>query len=127
MTESWILPITLLPGIGLLIMSTSNLVVALSEEIDHLEHQHQKMTPLIELKINQLDLLNKALVGFYISAGIFTLSGIIMGIYSEQRFIKWILGVGVLIVFISLLLLIIYSFRSVKIRRNQFKENIDKI
>lgn len=102
-------------------------MVALSEEIDHLEHQHQKMTPLIELKINQLDLLNKALVGFYISAGIFTLSGIIMGIYSEQQFIKWILGVGVLIVFISLLLLIIYSFRSVKIRRNQFKENIDKI
>jgi hypothetical protein len=127
MTESWILPITPLPGIGLLIMSTSNIVVALSEEIDHIEHQHQKMTPLIELKINQLDLHNKALLGLYISAGTFTLTGIIMGIYSDQQFIKWILGVEVLIVFISLLLLIIYSFKSVKIRRNQFKENIDTI
>jgi hypothetical protein len=127
MMESWILPITLLPGIGLLIMSTSNLVVALFEEIDPLEHKHQKMTPLIGLKINQLDLLNKALVGLYISAGIFTLSGIILGIYPEAQFIKWILGIGILIVFISLLLLIIYSFRSVRIRRNQFVENIDNI
>ena len=124
--DSWIVPITLLPGIGLLIMSTSNLVVSLSEEIDHLEHRHLKMIPIIELKINQLDLLNKALVGLYISAGLFTLGGMIMGIYPEEQFVKWLLGVGVLIVFISLVLLIIYSFRSVKIRRIQFEENIEE-
>ena len=122
--ESWILPITLLPGIGLLIMSTSNLVIALSEEIDHLEHRHRERMPLTEKKINQLDLINKALVGLYISAGVFTLSGILLGIYPEQEFTKWLLGFGVLIVFLSLVLLIIYSFRSVNIRRIQYKENI---
>ena len=84
------------------------------------------MIPIIELKINQLDLLNKALVGLYISAGLFTLGGMIMGIYPEEQFVKWLLGVGVLIVFISLVLLIIYSFRSVKIRRIQFEENIEE-
>ena len=48
-----------------------------------------------------------------------------MGFYTDEKYIRWLLGIGVLIVFVSLLLLIIYSFRSVRIRRKQFEENID--
>lgn len=122
--ESWIFPITMLPGVGLLIMSTTNLINSLSEEIDHLHHNHKSNTDLIFKKINQLDLLNKALVGFYISAGSFTLAGITLGLIkiihiSESAGFVIIAG-GVLLIFISLILLIIYSFRSVKIRKTQF-------
>jgi len=34
--EKWYLPITILPGIGLLIISTSNLTVSLNEEMEEL-------------------------------------------------------------------------------------------
>ncbi len=122
--DSWIFPITILPGAGLLIMSTTNLIHSLSEEIDHLHHHHDNNTELIFKKINQLDLLNKALVGFYVSAGAFTLAGIMLGLIKIINISEpigfLIIGGGVLLIFISLILLTIYSFRSVKIRKSQF-------
>lgn len=34
--ENWYLPITIVPGVGLLILSTSNLMVILSDELNGL-------------------------------------------------------------------------------------------
>ncbi len=115
---------TILPGVGLLILSTTNLINSLSEEIDHLHHNHKNNRELIFKKINQMDLLNKALVGLYVSAGLFTLAGITLGLINIINISETagflIIAVGVLLIFMSLILLTIYSFRSVKIRKSQF-------
>ncbi len=126
--ETWIFPITMLPGVGLLILSTSTFVTSLSEEIDHLSHHDENLQELIKLKIHQLGLINKALVGLYLCAGFFSLAGLFMGITefidTNRQFHIIILGLGVLFLILSLVILVIFSSRSVKIRKRQFNESI---
>jgi hypothetical protein len=54
----WIIPITVLPGIALIILSTSGLVISLNEEIIQLNRERDKYGYIIELKIVQLKRLN---------------------------------------------------------------------
>ena len=122
--NSWIFPITLLPGIGFLIASKVCQVIALYSEINHLSHSHENHRDIVTKKISQLTLLTRVLVRFYVSAGAFVLSGILLGLAALRMptdipgYI--VLGGGVLFVFIALVLLIIYSTRSVRIRKAQF-------
>ena len=99
-------------------------MIALSFEIDQLSHSHENHRDIVTKKISQLTLLTRVLVRFYVSAGTFVLSGILLGLAALRMptdipgYI--VLGDGVLFVFIALVLLIIYSTRSVRIRKAQF-------
>ena len=125
--EHWYLPITILPGIGLLILSTSNQLIALSNEISERLKMKICNDGISQRKLKQLKLLNKGLVGLYIGAGIMVASGILSGLQTFYNFsntfgiITMILGV--LSVFISISFLIVYSLRAVKIRQDQYKES----
>lgn len=122
--NSWIFPITLLPGIGFLIASKVCQVIALYAEINHLSHSHENHRDIVTKKISQLALRIQALVGFYESAGVFVLSGILLGLITLLLLLDIpgyiVLGGGVLYVFIALVMLIIYSTRSIRIRKAQF-------
>tara|TARA_R110001632_G_scaffold34766_1_gene88135 strand:- start:10638 stop:11024 length:387 start_codon:yes stop_codon:yes gene_type:complete len=125
--EHWYLPITILPGIGLLILSTSNQLIALSNEISErlkLEICNDKIS---QRKLKQLKLLNKGLVGLYIGAGVMVASGILSGLQNFYHFSNTFgiiaMLLGVLSVFISISFLIVYSMRAVKIRQDQYKES----
>ncbi len=125
--EAWYLPITILPGIGLLILSTSNLLIALSDEISERLKIKVCNDQITKRKLKQLKLLNKGLVGLYIGAGSMVASGILSGL---QEFYKASNNVGLIImilgalsIFISITYLIIYSLRAVKIRQDQFQES----
>lgn len=122
--NSWIFPITLLPGIGFLIASKVCQVIALYSEINHLSHSHENHRDIVTKKISQLALRIQALVGFYESAGVFVLSGILLGLITLLLLMDIpgyiVLGGGVLYVFIALVMLIIYSTRSIRIRKAQF-------
>ena len=122
--NSWIFPITLLPGIGFLIASKVCQVIALYSEINHLSHSHENHRDIVTKKISQLALRIQALVGFYESAGVFVLSGILLGLITLLLLLDIpgyiVLGGGVLYVFIALVMLIIYSTRSIRIRKAQF-------
>lgn len=122
--NSWIFPITLLPGIGFLIASKVCQVIALYSEINHLSHSHENHRDIVTKKISQLALRIQALVGFYESAGAFVLSGILLGLITLLLLMDIpgyiVLGGGVLYVFIALVMLIIYSTRSIRIRKAQF-------
>jgi hypothetical protein len=48
------LPITIVPGIGLLILSTSNLMVTLSNALSGLIKEQSKMDSIISRKLTQL-------------------------------------------------------------------------
>lgn len=123
--ENWYLPITLVPGLGLLILSTSNLMITLSNEISTMIERTKEKTIIIR-KLAQLKMLNMAMVFFYIAIAILLISAILNGLYSIQKASLYITVLAIISALIGLLSLIIYSFRAVKIRQNQFKNKLFK-
>jgi len=125
----WYLPITVLPGIALIILSTTNLWISLSEEIERLEWtKKEEMKKIINKKIQQLSLLNISMMLEYLSAVLMVFAGIVSGgiqmIASEQTAEEWTLWltiVSVMALSIALLILVNYSFKALAIRREQFK------
>ena len=119
--DKWYIPVTFLPGIGLLILSTSNIILALSTEISNLIEDKKKDSILVN-KIKQLRLLTNALTGFYITAAAFVLSGGLGFVLDEKgsEIPQYTLYLGVMCTFVSLSLLITYSYRAVNIRKQQF-------
>ena len=125
---NWYLPITIIPGLGMLILSTVTQMLNLSSEINGLitqkcsAFQHE----ISERKIKQLGLLTRANALLYLATGSYVLSGI-LGVVFESESIVSIpsitLYIGTVFVFIAITLLIIYAFRAVKIRKYQFANN----
>ena len=128
--EIWYIPLTIIPGAGLLILSTTNLQNALSMELSQLiDHDCKKFEQIIQLKIKQLDLLNKALVLIYFAAANYILAALIIGVSDSTKLIdssyyKGIIYVGVLSLFLALILLGVFSIRAVKIKKQRFKESL---
>ena len=122
--ENWYLPITIVPGLGLLILSTSNLMVTLSNEIDAMiENSKQEATIVIKLK--QLKLLNMAMVFFYVAVALLLVSAVGNGLYTIDKASLYISVLAIIFALIGIISLIIYSFRAVSIRQNQFKNKQD--
>jgi hypothetical protein len=124
--ENWYVPITIIPGVGLLILSTSNLLVELSHEIKTLISEKNKSNLLIKNKLRQLKLLNAAMVFLYLSVASLVISGLTSGLYLSAglnfKASIYITILGIIFVLAGLLTLVVYSFKAVKIRQNQFKE-----
>jgi hypothetical protein len=121
-TMQWILPVTVIPGIGLIIMSTSSLLISLNKEIAGLNQDRERYIEVIELKIRQLKRLNWSLVLLYIGILLFLAAGITGAISHPENFIihlSMILGIIVLI--LAILLLIIYGFKSIYIREKHLR------
>ncbi|NER14609.1 hypothetical protein GWK08_14230 [Leptobacterium flavescens] len=126
--NTWYIPITILPGIALLILSTSNILIALSNEIA--DRIKQNIDPLMtKRKLSQLNLLTKGLVGLYVGAGSMVIAGILAGIQNFIALTKDLATVSMLIgtisLFISIGFLITFSFKAVRIRQDQFNESIN--
>ncbi|MDX1637529.1 MAG: DUF2721 domain-containing protein [Balneolaceae bacterium] len=125
--ETWYLPITVLPGIGFLILSTARLTVSLNEELQELLKEVGDYEELIHKKLKQMRLLTLSQTGLYLSTALFVLSGFVSGIQnlSPSGNTGWGFGImilGVANVLASLLLLIIYSTKSVTIRQMHFDQ-----
>lgn len=118
----WYLPITVLPGIGLLILSTSNLLISLNKEISRLNSNKEKFIEIIDMKIVQLKRLNWVLVLLYLGVLFFLVSGILGAISNPENFTAVsIMIVGVMVLIIAIILLIIYGFKSVYIREKHLR------
>ena len=123
--ETWYLPITILPGIGLLILSTSRLIISLNEELERLLINANTLQQLIDQKLSQMRLLTYAMSGLYISTALMVLSGLV-SFFSHNRhdffggFSSFVLISGVGVILLSLIILVIYSARAVSIRRSHF-------
>ncbi len=125
--DEWYFPITILPGVGLLIMSTTHLSTSLSQEIgglvaDDVSFNHD----IILKKIGQLSRLNISLTGFYVSCCTLVLSGLFSGLYDRNSFSELLLFTSVTAIFFALILLIIYSAKAVMIKRKQFKKRLER-
>ena len=126
--EDWYIPITIIPGIGLLILSTSNMMVTLSSEINTLIHSEDKNDTIIKRKLVQLKLLNRAMVLFYIAiASLVTaalISGISVKLGTTVNATLYVIILGIMMLLLGLFWLIKYSYRAVSIRQDQFKNKI---
>ncbi|MBL4585478.1 MAG: hypothetical protein JKX84_00260 [Flavobacteriales bacterium] len=120
--ESWLMPISILPGIGLMILSTVNLSTSLSGEISALLVDcRETLRPIIQLKITQLKRLNWALVMLYFAAISFIAGAIILGLSPNPIFGKIALTIGTLSFLIALIILIVFGFWMVRIKNRQFE------
>ncbi len=123
----WYIPITILPGIGLIILSASNLVIALDDELErhHLDHQISK--EIFSAKLHQLKRLNTGLFLAYISAFIMVFTGIILGLSDHWKTLSTIAEIliicAVIIFSVSLFILSSYALKSARIRQKHLQEN----
>nr|WP_321246133.1 hypothetical protein [uncultured Psychroserpens sp.] len=126
--ENWYLPITIVPGIGLLILSTTNLMVTLSNELNGLINEQSKDDSIILRKLAQLKTLNLTMVFFYIAVACLAISGLIGGLQLKtiESSAKYISVLGIVIMLLGLFFLIKYSYRAVSIRQDQFNSKFDK-
>lgn len=124
----WYLPITIIPGIGMLILSTATQMLSVSNEVGQL--LSKKCTPfqhaISDMKIKQLGRLTRASALLYLATGCYVLSGILGVIHSHEN--PWgypsiALYIGTFLVFVALSFLIVYAFKAVAIRQLQFKNN----
>ncbi|MEL0650834.1 hypothetical protein V6246_05330 [Algibacter sp. TI.3.09] len=122
--ENWHLPITIVPGLGLLILSTSNLMVTLSNEINAMI-ENSKKKAITARKLKQLKLLNMAMVFFYVAVALLLISAVINGLYEVGKASLYTSILAIIFALIGLISLIIFSFRAVTIRQNQFKNKLD--
>ncbi|OUS03580.1 hypothetical protein A9Q86_01325 [Flavobacteriales bacterium 33_180_T64] len=125
---NWYLPITIIPGLGMLILSTTSQMMTLSSEIGGLLsnkcslYQHK----VSERKIKQLGLLTRASALLYLATGFYVLSGILAVIFETEAIFSVpsiALYIGTVLVFVAISLLILYAFKAVKIRKDQFESN----
>lgn len=122
--ENWHLPITIVPGLGLLILSTSNLMVTLSNEISGMIENSNKKS-ITASKLKQLRLLNMAMVFFYVAVALLLISAVINGLYEVGKTSLYTSVLAIVFAIIGLISLILYSFRAVTIRQNQFKSKLE--
>ncbi len=124
----WYLPITILPGVGVLILSTTNQMLAISREVGELlDHRCSKFQHNIaDRKIKQLTRLTTSAALLYISAACFVSSGIlgaIIPMMEESNIPNYVLIAGVVLVLVALAILVNYGFQSISIRKFQHKHN----
>jgi len=118
----WYLPMTIIPGIGLIILSTSNLMLNLNAEISQLKHEGEHVKNIISLKLGQLKRLSWSIVFQYLGVILFLVSGLLMSMFTQVESVaKGLLVAGVFVVSISIFLLLIYSIKAVSIRQKHLE------
>ena len=122
--ENWYLPMTIVPGLGLIILSTSNLIVTLSNEISAMISSSKEKT-IITRKLTQLKLLNTAMVFFYIAVALLLIAAVVNGLNSNQKITLYASILAITCALIGIITLIKYSFKAVTIRQDQFKNRIN--
>jgi uncharacterized membrane protein (DUF441 family) len=117
-TLQWIIPITVLPGIALIVMSTSNILLSLNNEVTLLNKEKEKYREIIRLKLIQMKRLNWSLVLLYIGILIFLVSGVLGAITDpENIYTVSSMVAGVVVLIMAIVLLIIFGFKSINIRK----------
>ena len=126
----WYIPITILPAVGLLIVSTTSQMMGVSIEIGDILSEKCTLFEhkLSGLKIKQLTRLTRATALLYVSAACFVLAGILGAILPEEMGMnevlpQYVLLLGVVLILFALGLLIVYGIKTIGIRRMQHENN----
>lgn len=127
--QGWVLPLTVLPGIGLFILSTTNYINALSGEIAALFEEEDCDKVLLKKKITQLTVLNTAIIMLYISGALFAVSGLVGGLgklehVAADQGVLAMLVLGVTSFLGACICLVTFSIRMLRIKQYQFDKRV---
>ncbi len=118
----WYVPMTILPGLGLIILSTSNFLISLNGEIMQLCEDIESNREIIDLKVIQMKRLSVTMSFLYSSVLSFLLAGL-SGVtnFVGKTLFQGLMIVGVGFVTIAIIVLLIYSIKAVGIRQQLLK------
>lgn len=117
----WYGPLTVLPAIGLVIMSTGNFIVHLNNEIVEMEMSENPNEEIISLKLSQLKRLGIANASLYAACLFFLLAGLTTAIVEHEGYQKLFMIIGVLLTTVALTFLFVHSIKAVSIRHRRLK------
>lgn len=117
----WYGPLTVLPAIGLLILSTSNFIISLNTEITDLGKEDPRKDEIIKLKLGQLRKLGRANACLYVAALSFMIAGLSKALSSIDRLFDYFMLFGVGAATVALCFLFIHSLKSVGIRQKNLQ------
>ena len=117
----WYGPLTVLPAIGLIIMSTGNFIAALNNEIVEMEMSETPNEVIILLKLAQLRRLGIANASLYAASLFFLIAGLSDALFENPLLQKYLMVVGVVLTTIALVFLFIHSVMAVSIRQKRLK------
>jgi len=114
----WYIPLTIIPGVALLILSTTNLIVSLNAEITALrKEKSEEIKHIVKLKLGQLTKLSVAISFLYFAVLLLLFSGVVQGLSDIYQTVgKYLLLGSILFVTTAISILIVYSIKAVKIR-----------
>lgn len=127
----WLSPLILLPGVALLILSTSGRYGQIHSEIHHLlEEKNKDALKIIEHLLIRSKIFRNALVSLYISVGFLALAGLVGCLAfiwdaAMESVIFFLIGFGVAALLFAAIELIresILSLEIIKIHHKNFKE-----
>lgn len=117
----WYGPMTILPAIALLILSTSTFIVSLNREISMLNREEKKDIEIIRLKLVELKKLGVGISFLYGCVLFFLIAGIVKAVSDLDTVFYALLLVGVLSTTIAIVLLLSHSLKAVSIRQKHLK------
>ena len=117
----WYGPLTILPAIGLLILSTSGFIISLNGEITELEGNEKRNIEIIILKLAQLKKLGIANAFLYASSLLFLMAGIMKALLALDSLFYSLMLMGVISAAVAMAFLFIHSLKSVYIRQKHLK------
>ncbi len=123
----WLSPLLLIPGIGMLVSSTSARFSQIHNEIHHLmNNQNEHTEEILNHLFKRSKMFRNALICLYCAIGILVVSGLIGGIMSAYEADKtWIIILtcaGIIFLFVATVILILESFLSLKIIEEHVKD-----
>jgi hypothetical protein len=115
---------TILPGLGLLILSTSNFLVALKKEITKLCKNKESNREVIDLKVVQMKRLSIAVSFLYGGVLAFLLAGLsgVTNLVGSTLF-RCLMIAGVAFVTFAIIILLIYSIKAIGIGQKLLKRD----
>jgi len=117
----WYGPLTILPAVALLILSTTTFIIALNNEIIELTSDEKKFQGIIDLKMIQLKRLGIANAFLYACALLFMIAGLSMAFTKNKNLFLYLMLGGVITAVIALSFLFLHSLKSILIRQKHLK------
>jgi len=117
----WYGPLTILPAVALIILSTSNIIIALNQEVATMESNNESNPAIIRLKLRQLKRLGIANGFLYGSALVFLVAGMLKMLINSETLFLFTMLLGVVLITVSLLFLFIHSVKSIHIRQKHLE------
>ena len=121
MINDALLPLTLIPGVGVAIMSTVHLSTQLSKEMQHLLESPVDVDFILEQKLRQLKRLGQSLFCLYASTSTFLFAALAGLLFATQPLISiLLLSIGIITWIIALVLLTRFASKAIHIKQQQF-------